>query len=60
MNRIFAGIVAGWKATDIGPCEAALLSGLGLVGYGAGVVYRLAGFIVPGVVVLSVAIVGLR
>jgi hypothetical protein len=44
----------------IGPREAGLLIGLGLLGYGASEVYRPAGFIVPGAVLLYVVIAGLR
>ena len=45
---------------SIGPREAALLIGLALLAYGAGFVFWAAGFILPGLVLLYVAIVGLR
>ena len=45
---------------SVGPREAALLIGLALLAYGAGFVYWAAGFILPGIVLLYVAIIGLR
>lgn len=47
-------------SNGIGSREAGLLVGLVLVGYGAGTVYWAAGFFLPGVVMLYVAIAGLR
>lgn len=47
-------------ANVIGAREAILLVGLGLVAYGAGSVYLPAGFFLPGIVILYVAIFGLR
>lgn len=61
-SRVIASCGRGAKAiaTVIGVREAMLLSGLGLVGYGAGSVYLPAGFFLPGAVLLFCAIVGLR
>ena len=56
--RVSAGIGAALRS--IGPREAALLIGLALLAYGAGFVYWAAGFILPGIVLLYVAIIGLR
>lgn len=44
----------------IGAREAMLLSGLALLGYGAGSIYWPAGFFLPGAVLLFCAIIGLR
>jgi hypothetical protein len=51
---------AVWLSGLIGPREFGLLSGLALLGYGAGAVYPPAGFVLPGAVLLYVAIAGLR
>lgn len=57
MKRLASGIAA--IARTVGPREAGLLIGLGLVGYGAAQVYPPAGFVLPGMVLLYVAIAGL-
>jgi hypothetical protein len=47
------------KPAWVEPAQVALaLVGLGLLSYGAGLAYRPAGFIVPGLVFLAAAIVG--
>ena len=65
MKNFIAGAFArlnnfiGAIASSIGPREGALLLGLGLLGYGASLVYWAAGFLLPGIVLIYVAIVGL-
>lgn len=60
-SRAIASCGRGLAAISliVGVREAMLLSGLGLVGYGAGIVYWPAGFFLPGAVLLFCAISGL-
>jgi hypothetical protein len=47
-------------AKTIGGREITLLAGLGLLGFGAGAIWLPLGLMLPGVVLLYVAIFGLR
>jgi hypothetical protein len=58
MKRLASLTAAVGRA--IGPREAGLLIGLGLLGYGASLVYWPAGFMLPATVLLYVVIAGLR
>jgi hypothetical protein len=61
-RRAFGAVssAAAAIAGELGAREIALLLGLGLVGYGAGLIYVPAGFVLPGAVLLYVSIVGLK
>ena len=43
-----------------GPREVSLIAGLGLVGYGAWCIYPPAAFVIPGAIIVAVAVFGLR
>lgn len=47
-------------AKIVGIREVMLIAGLGLVSWGAGMVYVPAGFFIPGAVLVYIAIAGLR
>jgi hypothetical protein len=55
-----ASSAAAAIAGQLGPRELALLLGLGLVGYGAGLVWLPVGLMAPGLVLLYVSIFGLK
>lgn len=56
-SKVIPALVAAvrWVAREIELRDVFLLTGLVLLGYGAGQVYRPAGFILPGLVLLWVA-----
>jgi hypothetical protein len=58
MKRFAALIKAA--GASVGFREAALLVGLGLVGYGAGSLLPAAAYLLPGAVLVYIAIAGLR
>ena len=59
LARFLAALV-GLIAAPFGTRELLLILGLGLVGYGAALVYWPAGFLAPGVIITGVAIFGTR